>query len=102
MQIVIELYNGDFREVQKDAYSGTPFENRVFSAIANGTVLPEHGRLIDADEVLKDIDDLRKSPWYNDKRGNGFEYLIHEAVDMVQDLCILDAPTILEPSVTKG
>ena len=28
--------------MKEDTYSGTPFENRVFSAIANGTPLEKH------------------------------------------------------------
>ena len=56
MQIVINIPEDDYKEVLKDAYSGTPFENRVFSAIQNGTVLPKgHGRCIDADELYLSI-----------------------------------------------
>lgn len=38
--------------------------------------------------VLDGIEELKKSPWATDKRGNGFEYLITEALDVVADLCI--------------
>lgn len=31
----------DYKEVKEDTYSGTPFENRVFSTIANSTPLNE-------------------------------------------------------------
>ena len=96
MKIIIDIPEEAYKQIMEFGFLENTHGKICYKAIKNGTVLPKHGRLIDADEVLKDIDDLRKSPWYNDKRGNGFEYLIHEAVDMVQDLCILDAPTILE------
>ena len=46
-------------------------------------------RLINADVALKDIEDLRKSPWYNaeflsDERRLGMK----EGMDMVRDVCI--------------
>lgn len=55
MKLLINMSEDDYKEVKKDTYSGTPFENRVFSAVANGTPLPKgHGRLIDADALKKD------------------------------------------------
>ena len=42
MQIVIDILEEDYKEVLKDTYSGTPFENRVFTAIANGTPIPDN------------------------------------------------------------
>lgn len=51
-------------------------------------------RLIDADAVLDGIEELKKSPWATDKRGNGFEYLITEALDVVADLCVKQAPSV--------
>ena len=45
MKLIIDIPEDDYKEVQEDTYSGTPFENRVFSAIANGTPLPK-GRWI--------------------------------------------------------
>ena len=58
MHIVIEISEEDYKEVRKDTYSGTSFENRVFSAIDNGTPLPKgHGRLIDADNTISKICD---------------------------------------------
>ena len=53
-KIVIEISEDDYKEVKEDTSdSGTPFENRVFSTIANGTLLPKgHGRLIDANKLV--------------------------------------------------
>ncbi len=44
--------------------------------------------------VLDGIDELKKSPWATDKRGNGFEYLITEALEVVADLCVKQAPSV--------
>ncbi len=50
--------------------------------------------LISRQEVLDGIAELKKSPWATDKRGNGFEYLITEALDVVADLCVKQAPSV--------
>lgn len=56
MKIVIDIPEDDYRWVKEDTYSGTPFENRVFSAIANGTPLPKgHGRIGDLDALRKEV-----------------------------------------------
>lgn len=49
--------------------------------------------------ILDGIEELKKSPWATDKR-NGYEYLIAEALDVVSDLCIKQAPSVnpQEPS----
>ena len=92
MQIVIDIPEDDYKEVLKDAYSGTPFENRVFSAIANGTVLPKHGR-------LGDLDELEQEMINGIKAGNlieGYEKYgnINDVDDCVET--VRYAPTILE------
>lgn len=57
MQIVIEISEDDYKEVKEDTYSGTLFENRVFSAIVNGTPLPKgHGRLIDGSKLKVELE----------------------------------------------
>lgn len=50
--------------------------------------------LISRQAVLDGIEELKKSPWATDKRGNGFEYLIAEALDVVADLCVKQAPSV--------
>lgn len=49
---------------------------------------------ISRQEVLDGIKELKKSPWATDKRGNGFEYLIAEALDVVAELCVKQAPSV--------
>ena len=59
MKLIIDISQKDYKEVQEDTYSGTSFENRVFSAIANSTPLPKgHGRIADMDEAIKCIKDV--------------------------------------------
>ena len=55
--------------------------------------------LVDKDDILKDIDDLQKSPWYNDgvdvESGRRLQYNIRkEAVEIVRDICIKVAPIV--------
>ena len=58
MQIVIEIDKETYIDIKKGKiYSSirdVPQES--VKAIANGTVLPEHGRLGDLDEIIKTID----------------------------------------------
>lgn len=60
-------------------------------------------RLIDADALLAGIEEIMKSPWYNrGKTGHGEDigfmhaaYLERkEAVEVIRDLCIKNAPTV--------
>ena len=58
-------------------------------------------RLIDADALMDDINGLKKSPWYNNAFRidflndiNDSRFVRSEAIDIVQRLCIDDAPTI--------
>ena len=50
-------------------------------------------RLIDADALLNDISDLKKSPWFHE---NYFDHknIRKEAIEIVEQLCIDKAPTI--------
>ena len=50
-------------------------------------------RLIDADALLHEIGELKKSPWYNDNT-NGARVIRSEAVSIIEQVCIQDAPTI--------
>lgn len=52
------------------------------------------GDCIDRQAVLDGIEELKKSPWATDKRSNGFEYLIKEALEVVADLCVKKLPPV--------
>lgn len=52
MKLIIDVPKEDYKEVLKDTYSGTSFENKIFTAIANGIPLSKnHGKLVDLNEV---------------------------------------------------
>ena len=58
-------------------------------------------RLIDADAVLKDLDDLKKSPWYH--FDNPFvRQGMRECMEVVEEACIKDAPTVDAEPVRHG
>ena len=72
MQIVIDIPE----DIIENVKNGTWFGNNIISnAIENGIVLPEHGRLIDADSLtLMDV-------------------------HLIDGKFLCDAPTILEPTM---
>ena len=54
-----------------------------------------HGRLIDADELLKEIAELKRSPWYNCE--NRLHHILYaEAIDIIESLCITKSLTVIE------
>ena len=59
-------------------------------------------RPIDADGLLKDIEELKKSPWYNGENGNYERLIRSEAIGLVVDLCIKGAPTLHCAPVKRG
>ena len=92
MELVIKILDKDYKKLQDGHISFN-----VLEVLRNGIPLPKgHGDLKDADKVLKDIEDLQKSSWYNDERFMKMQYLIHEGVETVRDLCIKEAPIIIE------
>ena len=66
-------------------------------------------RLIDADSLLKSIDELQKSPWYKRGRETGAnpletaEYMSRkDAFSMIRDLCIFREPTVEAAPIRHG
>ena len=43
-------------------------------------------------DVLNSVEEIKKSPWYNDDYGFGTRQARHDGVSVVVDLCIKDAP----------
>lgn len=60
------------------------------------------GDAISRQAVLDGIEELKRSPWATDKRGNGFEYLITEALDVVADLCVKQASSVNKQEPKTG
>ena len=101
MQIVIDIDEAVYKECMP--YKDTPIisnlancNSEIIHAIANGIPLPKgHGRLIDADALVSEIKNLKKSPWYKDN--TNLSYLPRkEAVEIIEIIIIEDAPTIIE------
>ena len=63
--------------------------------------VPPHGRLIDADSVKRGIEELKQSPWYNEKNLDHFP-IRKEAVEVVEHLCIDKEPTMEAVPVVHG
>jgi rubrerythrin len=57
---------------------------------------------IEREALLKEVDDLKKSPWYNDDYGFGIRQARHDGVDCVVDLCIKQAPAADVVEVVHG
>lgn len=52
-------------------------------------------RLIDADALIKDLSDLKKSPWANDQDISADRrFGISEALDMIKSIVRCDQPTV--------
>lgn len=57
---------------------------------------------IDRDLLLAEIEELKKSPWYNDC-GENYERIIRsDAIGAVEDLCVKSAPTADVVEVRHG
>ena len=90
MQIVIDITEEKFNMLKNEMYCGI-YDAELYKAIENGTPLPKgHGRLIDADNFLKDNEAytgwiLNSSEWGGE---NAYK-------DALEDL-INDAPIIIK------
>lgn len=61
--------------------------------------MPEY---IEREALLKEVDNLKKSPWYNDDYGFGTKQARHDGVECVVDLCIKQAPAADVVEVVHG
>lgn len=51
-------------------------------------------RLIDADEILTGIEELKTCPWATEPYMFHHELAVKEALEIVRDLCVNQAPTV--------
>jgi hypothetical protein len=94
MELVIKLSESAYKEMCEHGTDRVDFD--IQCVIKNGVVLPKnHGRLIDADALLAEIECLKRSPWYESDI-NGSYVVRKDAVGMIEDLCIKKAPTVIE------
>ena len=84
MQIVIDIPEEAYKQIMEFGFLENTHGKICYKAIKNGTVLPEHGRLIDADAFEKDNSEL----W-------GCDFIHPKYCDTLADL-VSNAPTILE------
>lgn len=70
MKLIIDISEEEYKEVLEDTYSGTPFENKIFTIIANGTPYEEEER--PHGEWIKKVDDVpcEECPCYEEKEVN--------------------------------
>lgn len=85
MQIVIDISEKDFIEI---FINGLENNNEIINLIRKGTPLPKHGRLVDADVLIKQLEDTANIEW-NEQVGSSKG--LEDAIDIVDD-----APTIIE------
>lgn len=62
MKLIIDIPEEDYKEVLEDTYSGTPFENRIFTVVANATPLEKHD-----EEIIKEtVESIWGKPPYTE------------------------------------
>ena len=104
MQIVIEIPESLYNAINQDIYingmrSGKTILQKLVNAIANGTVLPEHGRLIDVDVRIKRLKEIKSMVEISNAMADGpqqtkIEKRVKVLAEAIQIL--KEAPTILE------
>ena len=96
MQIVINIPESIIEHIKDGSFGARPDDKYLLAyAAMEGIRLPKgHGRLIDADALVSEIKNLKKSPWYKDN--TNFSYLPRkEAVEIIEEIIIEAAPTIV-------
>lgn len=86
MKLIIDISEEEYKEVLEDTYSGTPYENNIFTIIANGKPLPKgHGKLIDVDDLIKRIKKFIDIPdKYISQRNKDFIYILAREEVIIQ------------------
>lgn len=91
--VVIDIDDEDYKRIQDIPDVFNSLTSRTYLAIRNGTPLPKgHGRLIDADEFIKEVENLPKEP-------NGYSKVYDEA----RIIMMIEATqTIIEADKTES
>ena len=88
MQIVIDIHKKDYQSILN---GHVPFV--ILDVMKKGIVLPEHGRLIDADVFEKRLMDARS--YYIGEKADDFDLRFAAGLKSAAER-LVDAPTILE------
>ena len=96
MKVVIDIPESIIEHIKDGSFGARPNDKYLLAyAAMEGIRLPEkHGRLIDADALISEIKDLKKSPWYKDN--TNFAYLPRKEAVEVIEIIIGETPTIIE------
>lgn len=71
-------------EIVSGQRSGKTFMSVIYERVANGTPLPKgHGRLIDADELIKQLEALANDEW---NKQVGSSKGLEDVIDIVDDI----------------
>ena len=97
VEVVIKIPQGVLNTicayVQSEIDNKNIISDTAYKAIANGTVLPKgHGRLIDADMVVSDIDTERVNLFMDGLKGTPRGYQHLNDLERIMD----EIPTIIE------
>ena len=99
MQIVIDIDEEDYKRIQDTSDVFNSLTSRTYSAIKNGTPLPEnHGRLIDADAFEKRLMNARS--YYLGEKADDFDLRFAVGIKSAVER-LVDAPTIIEGTEGK-
>lgn len=103
MQIVIEIPDEVYKDIESRDWKNPIWaRDSLMRYIHEGVVLPKgHGRLIDADKLMIEIGDLKKSPWYNENINEAY-VVRRNAVEMIEIVCIEAEPTIIPAEEVEG
>lgn len=92
MQIVIEISEERFNSLKAGfVQHGSIAERMIVDAVRNGTALPEHGRLIDADDLLDNLYRICDSNGTLEENPYRDNLHIDSIVDVVESM-----PTIIQ------
>lgn len=81
MKLIIDIPEEDYNFVKKQVADG--ITNPLKMRIANGTPLPKgHGRLIDADELTKQLETVANDEW---NKQVGASKGLEDAIDIVDN-----------------
>ena len=95
MKLIIDINDNEYKGIKSFPKANTsyPWTLHLYDAVRNGTPLTECEDAVSRQAVLDGIADLKKSPWFNDDT-NGAKIIRKEAVEIVEELCVKQLPSV--------